>query len=949
MRYFSCALFILVCCSLRTYAQNNEEADRIFAEAYQFSQQKDFSSALQGFKEVLRLMPEHTNGQIMASWCYLIRGDYQNATLHADNALMLDQIYDVPYLSKAYVLLATNDPQAEQYLKAYFFLSITTDAVDNILKDCDDLINAGINPEVFRKLKQNVHQLSENRDKSFQRVGQAITNAVQYAQQQNFEASVKECEIAIKESVFSEPYGYVKALVLVQVGKLFALYNYPQVSYAAFELALAELPKHRVISPLTRIIVATRMAEFYYNAFDDQKIYALLSSYVRHANAVPAVFGMDKGQFFLFLVRSIAERADKRDEVIQYGKLLTQCEAADRVTNARLKAFGHMFLGMGYETGNTQSDINSSRENFDNAIQIATSAGLSEVVADAKAMYAMYFFKVGQYDRAFTLTNESTNFALQKKDYITAQTRINNLGAMYYAANNHRNAVKVFRRSVDMAEEIRNELDGELKLNFMSQNQASYSFLVSSLTALGDSEGLFEIQNLQRGRVLAELLGKKDAGNLTNLAQYQSLLAADEATIIYSQMAPGQMIIHLVTSNQSYAVQVDQTDVFLSLKQRYLDRISSAAKKPGYKPVNQQEPSFSQLSQNDVDDMMQLTRELLQSNDAAIAPIRREFLRTYNDLLIAPIASRLNGIKKVIMMPDGIFNFLPFETLIGPDAKYLVERLDIRYAQSPEVKTIISRRNYQHQPKALLAMGGAIYQNMRETAERIRGVDKMMALQSQAAYNTFIKRPQREIYAALGFGQLNYLPGTLAEVQTISKLVKEPVDVFTGEQMTENKIKAMAASGELKNYKIVHLATHGFAIPQIPQLSGVAMCIFPTMQGSEDGYLTAPEISQLDMHAELAILSACETGLGKIYGGEGVTGLTQSLLVGGANRAIVSLWPVSDEGTMHFMTGLYDLTENKGKTYDEAVNIMKRKFINGEFGTAFTATNIWAPFVHYGK
>lgn len=89
--------------------------------------------------------------------------------------------------------------------------------------------------------------------------------------------------------------------------------------------------------------------------------------------------------------------------------------------------------------------------------------------------------------------------------------------------------------------------------------------------------------------------------------------------------------------------------------------------------------------------------------------------------------------------------------------------------------------------------------------------------------------------------------------------------------------------------------------------------------------------------------------LGKIYGGEGVSGLTQSLLVGGANAAIVSLWPVSDEGTMHFMTGLYDLTENQGKGYDEAVNIMKRKFIAGAFGPQFQSTEIWAPFVHYGR
>ncbi|MGB1032993.1 MAG: CHAT domain-containing protein, partial [Flavobacteriales bacterium] len=165
---------------------------------------------------------------------------------------------------------------------------------------------------------------------------------------------------------------------------------------------------------------------------------------------------------------------------------------------------------------------------------------------------------------------------------------------------------------------------------------------------------------------------------------------------------------------------------------------------------------------------------------------------------------------------------------------------------------------------------------------------------------------------------------------------------------SETNIKALSKSGELQNYKVIHLATHGFSVPEIPELSGIAMCIFPDAQNGEDGYLTASEIAKLNMNADLVVLSACETALGKIYGGEGVAGLTQSILEGGANSTMVSLWPVNDAGTMYFMTGLYELTENQGKTYNEAINIMKRKFISGEFGDAFKDIQIWAPFVFFG-
>src|SRR5690606_20071386 len=118
--------------------------------------------------------------------------------------------------------------------------------------------------------------------------------------------------------------------------------------------------------------------------------------------------------------------------------------------------------------------------------------------------------------------------------------------------------------------------------------------------------------------------------------------------------------------------------------------------------------------------------------------------------------------------------------------------------------------------------------------------------------------------------------------------------------------------------------------------------------GGEDGYLTAPEIARLKMQADLAVLSACQTGLGRIYGGEGVAGLTSSILVGGANRALVTLWPVSDAGTMRYMTGLYELVANQGLSLPEASTRMKRRFIAGEFGEEFRDPYIWAPFVLYG-
>jgi len=108
------------------------------------------------------------------------------------------------------------------------------------------------------------------------------------------------------------------------------------------------------------------------------------------------------------------------------------------------------------------------------------------------------------------------------------------------------------------------------------------------------------------------------------------------------------------------------------------------------------------------------------------------------------------------------------------------------------------------------------------------------------------------------------------------------------------------------------------------------------------------EIVELDLAADFVNLSACETGLGKVYNGEGIVGLTQSYLIAGANSVAVSLWQVADRSTATFMTELYSKVQNSGLAYSEALAEVKRRFIRGEFGEAWRSPYFWSPFIYYG-
>lgn len=157
----------------------------------------------------------------------------------------------------------------------------------------------------------------------------------------------------------------------------------------------------------------------------------------------------------------------------------------------------------------------------------------------------------------------------------------------------------------------------------------------------------------------------------------------------------------------------------------------------------------------------------------------------------------------------------------------------------------------------------------------------------------------------------------------------------------------MNKSGELKNYRILHFATHGTVVTEIPELSALVLSL--NVDTLNDGYLRMREIAELDIQAEFLNLSACETELGRIYGGEGVVGLTQSWLIAGAKGLSVSLWQVDDTATKEFMISMYKKALEKNIPFDKAIYKTKMEFISGKFDEQNKEPYFWTPFVYYGN
>ncbi len=944
-----------------TFAQN--EFQQKFGAAYEISQRGNHKQALQDFQALLPYAPDYAITHAMISWSYLMLGNNAEAIRHADYALLFDPLGAASYATAAYVAYTIgNDVKGAQFLNIAIWMAANDEESQNFIKDMSDLAAAGVNPAKFNALKASVPALFQKRNKAFPPVMFGLIKGNEQITANNPAAAVAAFKEMIAACNFPAEYQYFKGLFTYQAGSLLQQNQNWKEAKPFYEQALGEFVKYPNVSAYVQTILASRLGSIYWADYNTEKAFSILSEYVSLAASLPAYAGLEKGNFFSNLCKADLE-LQKYAELKKHALLYFDFgDSGDKIRNRKYETEACNYYGVASIQGKAlPSDIEKGKGYLEKALTLATEAGDKDMQVAVKSNLAYCYYLQNNFELAKKTYQECAEYDLSKKAYMSAQKQYNNLGALCYAKKDYTSAVLYLRKAVDIVESYRGNYAGEQKLNFLALNISSYRFLAMSLAAQGDASQLFEIQNAQRARMLAEVLRTENsATNPLTLKEFQQGLKPDEAALIYSLSVPGKVVINVVTASTATALEHSSIEGFVALKKKYLDRINKATeKRADYKPVQQvisdnggfviQKSLYDQFDGNDFNHLIDLTRELLQNTGEAYDSYRAEFLRHYYDFLIKPVSTQLGSAKKLIIFPEGVLNFLPYESLINPSGKYLIENFDVRYAPSPEAKRLIENRKYGQRPNELLAMGGANYSQMNEQSDDVRGPGRLVQLQSKANLNALNGKPQREIYAALGFGAMHYLPGTLEEVKAISKYFPTKADIYIGDQMTENFLKSLSKSNKLKEYKIIHLATHGFAIPEIPELSGVAMCIYPDMQGGEDGYLTAPEISKLGMQADLAVLSACETGLGKIYNGEGVAGLTQALLTGGANAALVSLWPVSDEGTMYFMTGMYELTQTQGKNYNDAVNIMKRKFIDGSFGESFREPNIWAPFVLYGR
>lgn len=352
----------------------------------------------------------------------------------------------------------------------------------------------------------------------------------------------------------------------------------------------------------------------------------------------------------------------------------------------------------------------------------------------------------------------------------------------------------------------------------------------------------------------------------------------------------------------------------------------------------------------------------LKKADALYSAAVRALSRT----ILAPVAVRLQH-KRLLVVTDGVLAYIPFSILPEPQAasdgtkrsQPLIVNHEIVNLPSASVLALLRQQQLDRRPapQAVVVVADPVFDR---NDERVRGKTNRPATEAAAATarrgqimddllaTSYSSSLLARSATDLGKGRrrrplLARLPFTRQEADAIMKVTPPGA----GLQVLDFRAnRTMAVSPELAQYRVVHFATHGLLDSTHPELSGLVFSLVDEKGRPQDGFLGLQDVYNLNLPAELVVLSACETGLGKEIRGEGLIGLTRGFMYAGANRVVSSLWNVSDVATSRLMASFYQSMNKDGLAPAAALRSAQ---IQMSKQSRWNAPYFWAAFQIHGE
>jgi tetratricopeptide (TPR) repeat protein len=564
---------------------------------------------------------------------------------------------------------------------------------------------------------------------------------------------------------------------------------------------------------------------------------------------------------------------------------------------------------------------------------------------------------LGEPDKALDYYDQALSLSQAVRDYSGEAIILGNTAGLYRAQGKLEQSLKKINAAIEIIENLRTKVNSQdLRTSYFSSQQKYYEFKIDLLMQLhpkdpqkGYDKQALETADRSRARGLIELL--TEAGVTLQSTTEKSPVITQERQLQQSlrQLEQQRVVLLSGTHTPAQVTEIDrQSDAIATQLQELTDQLRKS--NPAYANLKYPQPLTAEQIQQQVLDkdtvLLQyalgdtqsylwvvtadgITSYILPSRadlEAKVKPFQSaistsgnavsDAKRTGDDLyklILAPAAAQLQG-KRLLIVADGVLQTIPFAALPLPNApEYTPLLKDHEIINAPSASSVAIQRQHQNPigTKTVAVIADPVF---KADDGRVTGKDSptleacspapIVGKKTGTLAQDLPLDLQRNL-RDLDLRSIQRLPNTRLEAEQILALVP-PEQRSAACAFTANTDRVTQSQQDpLDQYRIVHFATHGFMNNERPQLSGLVLSLVDPNGKPRDGFLRLRDIYNLKLAADLVVLSACQTGLGKDIRGEGIVGLTRGFMYAGSKRVVTSLWNVEDAATAQLMGNFY--------------------------------------------
>lgn len=658
-----------------------------------------------------------------------------------------------------------------------------------------------------------------------------------------------------------------------------------------------------------------------------------------------------------------------------------------RMESYTLRDIGNVLL----EKGQTKAAL----DNYHHALS------LSQDVKDRRGA-ALIFVAIGKLaeksgDKAEALANYEQALSLVQEvaDRRREVETLMNLASVKRDLGRLDDARRDIERSLELIEKLRTKVfSPSLRISYLETVYRHYEFYVDLLMRMHDRDRsggyatlALEVNEHARARTLLENLFAArtdirqgvDPQLLEEERQIQQRLneKAEQQTRLLSgrtqperEAAIRQEVDSLLTQYKEIESRVrDQSPKYAALTQPrplklesiqqeldddtlLLEYALGTGRSYGWAVTKHSIESFNLRSRSELNDAAKVLYDALSQPPAATsADSYRTAANELSKILLEPVTHLLPG-KRLVIVADGILQYIPFTALPEPGVKEDGQRVPLvinhEIVTLPSISALAVLRN---ELRGRLPAGNTLAVIADPVFEkddpRVR-VGRLQARTSVVRNVASLRGSDTEpslVQVELNNKPLVFerLPFSLEEAETILDLARDKKIMRAVGFDANLKVALDPALGE---YRIIHFATHALLHNSHPELSGIVLSLVDQTGRTQDGFLRLNEIYNLNLAADLVVLSACQTALGKQTRGEGLIGLTRGFMYAGVPRVVATLWRINDRTTAEFMRYFYDALFNRRYSPSKALRTAQIRMWQANKNAV---PHYWSAFILQGE